>query len=94
MGLPDADLAPRLSTEPQDPLVSYDDLHAQLGSHYQTDEHGALTRTGKIEFGRSVRHALAAIRGAWPELDVATPRGRLVVRATGPDVEHRTPRHD
>ena len=75
-------------------VVSYDDLHAQLGSHYQTDEHGALTRNGKIEFGRSVRHALAAIRGAWPALDVATPRGRLVVRATGPDVEHRTPRHD
>lgn len=72
--------------------VSYDDLHAQLGSHYQTDEHGALTRAGKIEFGRSVRHALVAIRQAWPELDVSTPRGRLVIRATGPDVEHRPPR--
>ena len=73
--------------------VSYDDLHAQLGSHYRTDEHGALTRAGKSEFGRSVRHALDTVRQAWPELDVSTPRGRLVVRATGPDVEHRPPRH-
>jgi hypothetical protein len=72
--------------------LSYDDLHAQLGSHYQTDEHGTLTPYGKKEFGRAVRKALDAVRAAWPELDVSTPRGRIVVRATGPDVEHRPTR--
>ena len=54
--------------------VNYDDLHAQLGSHYQTDDDGVLTRGGKDEFGRNVRKALKAIKATWPGLDVETPR--------------------
>ena len=72
--------------------VNYDDLHAQLGSHYQTDDRGVLTRDGKREFGRNVRKALGAIRAAWPSLDVETPRGRVLVHiGSGPDVGHRAP---
>jgi hypothetical protein len=69
--------------------LNYDALHAQLGSHYQTDADGALTPRGKKDFGQAIRHALHTIRLAWPTLDVSTPRGRLVLRATGPDVAHR-----
>ena len=66
--------------------VNYDQLHAQLGSHYQTDARGVLTPKGKKNFGAKIRKALDAIRAVWPRLDVRTPRGRLVLYATGPDV--------
>ena len=71
--------------------VSYDSLHAQLGSHYQT-EAGVLTARGKKDFGFNVRKALHAVHATWPGLRVSTPRGRLVLYATGPDVAHRAPR--
>ena len=67
-------------------VLNYDQLHGHLGSHYATDADGALTPTGKQEFGRAVRHALRVVRAAWPALYVETPRGRVVVHATGPDV--------
>ncbi|OZC01486.1 replication protein RepA [Rubricoccus marinus] len=73
-------------------VVSYDDLHAQLGSHYQSDEHGVLTARGKKDFAYQVRKALRAIRGVWPELFYETPRGRIVLHSTGPDVEYRPPK--
>jgi len=66
--------------------LSLDQLHDQLGSHYATGPEGALTPEGKREFGRAVRKALDAIRVIWPALRVETPRGRIVLYATGPDV--------
>ena len=72
--------------------VNYDQLHAQLGSHYQTDEDGALTPRGKKDFGWEIRKALKAIAATWPALRYDTPRGRVVVYDTGPDVEYRPPK--
>ena len=72
--------------------LSYDDLHAQLGSHYQTDPQGALTPVGKKHFAYEVRKALKAIAATWPTLSYETPRGRLILHNTGPDVEYRPPR--
>ena len=72
--------------------VNYDQLHAQLGSHYQTDEAGALTPRGKKDFGYKVRRALRAIAATWPDLRYEAPRGRITVFSTGPDVEYRPPR--
>ena len=72
--------------------VNYDQLHAQLGSHYQTDDRGALTPRGKKDFGYEVRRALRAIRAVWPELLYETPRGRVFLYNTGPDVEYRPPK--
>ncbi|PAP74211.1 hypothetical protein BSZ37_21355 [Rubrivirga marina] len=69
--------------------LNYDQLHAQLGSHYATDEAGRLTPRGKKDFGHNLRRALRRVQLLWPALDVATPRGRFVVRSTGPDVPHR-----
>ncbi|OZC01263.1 hypothetical protein BSZ36_17605 [Rubricoccus marinus] len=70
-------------------VVNYDQLHAQLGSHYKTDEHGKLTASAKKNFGYKVRDAIRAIAAVWPELHVEFPRGRVVVRSTGPDVQTR-----
>ena len=42
--------------------VNYDQLHAQLGSHYQADALGALTPRGKKDFAYEVRRALRAPR--------------------------------
>lgn len=72
--------------------VNYDQLHEQLGSHYGADSQGALTSRGKKDFAYEVRRALGAISAAWPALRYETPRGRLVVFNTGPDVEVRPPR--
>jgi len=72
--------------------VNYDQLHAQLGSHYQTDDTGALTPRGKKDFAYKVRIALRAIAATWPALRYETPRGRLTVYASGPDVEVRPPK--
>ena len=72
--------------------LNYDQLHAQLGSHYRTDDHGRLTPEAKKNFAYKVRAAIRAVRGVWPRLDVAFPRGRIVLHATGPDVAHRAPR--
>ena len=73
-------------------VLGYDDLHAQLGSHYQCDADGALTAQGKKNFGYKVRAALKTIRAMWPGLAYDTPRGRVVLYNTGPDVEHRPPK--
>ena len=70
-------------------VVNYDQLHAQLGSHYKTDEHGELTASAKKNFGYKVRDAIRAIAAVWPELRVEFPRGRVVIRSTGPDVQTR-----
>ena len=70
-------------------VLNYDHLHAQLGSHYQTDERGALTPDGKKNFARKVRLALRAVAATWPALRYETPRGRVVLYNTGPDVEYR-----
>lgn len=67
-------------------VLNYDQLHGHLGSHYATDTTGSLTRAGQQEFGRAVRHALRVVRAAWPALHVETPRGRIEVHATGPDI--------
>ena len=69
--------------------LNYDQLHAQLGSHYQSDEHGVLTPRGKKDFAYEVRRALKAIAATWPALRYETPRGRIVLYNTGPDVEYR-----
>jgi len=69
--------------------LSLDQLHAQLGSHYATRPDGRLTPDAKKEFGRSVRKALRRVHAAWPTLHVDTPRGRVVLHATGPDVRQR-----
>ena len=74
--------------------LSYDDLHCQLGSHYASNASGQLTVQGKTNFGRRVRQALDAIRKVWPALDVTTPRGRIVLHNTGPNVRHAAPRRD
>jgi hypothetical protein len=73
------------------PLValSYDNLHAQLGSHYATRPDGALTDRGKKDFGYRIRQALRRVQTLWPALRVDTPRGRLVLHDTGPDVLSR-----
>lgn len=71
--------------------VNYDQLHTQLGSHYQTDDRGVLTPKGKKNFSLNIRKALGAIRATWPGLDVQTPRGRLVIHATPPDVAQGSP---
>ena len=73
-------------------VVNYDQLHAQLGSHYKTDERGVLTASAKKNFGYKVRDAIRAIAAVWPELRVEFPRGRVVVRSTGPDVRTRQAR--
>ncbi len=72
--------------------VNYDQIHAQLGSHYRTDEDGTLTPRGKKDFGYKVRRALRAIAATWPELSYEAPRGRITVYSTGPDVEYRPPK--
>ncbi len=72
-------------------VLNYDQLHAQLGSHYRTGDDGRLTPEAKKNFAYHVRDAVRAIRAVWPGLEVEFPRGRLRVRATGPDVEHRAP---
>jgi hypothetical protein len=72
--------------------VNYDQLHAQLGSHYQSDGAGTLTPRGKKDFGYEVRRALKAIAAAWPALRYETPRGRIRLYNTGPDVEYRPSR--
>ena len=72
--------------------VNYDDLHGQLGSHYQTDEYGVLTPAGKKNFGYRVRGAMKTIGAMWPELRYDTPRGRLILHNSGPDVEYRSPK--
>lgn len=69
--------------------LSYDQLHAQLGSHYATDETGHLTSRGKKDFGYNLRRALRRVQVLWPALDVITPRGRFVIRSTGPDVSRQ-----
>ena len=66
--------------------LSYDHLHAQLGSHYATGPDGRLTRRGKRDFGWRLRQALDRVRLLWPALRVDTPRGRFVLHDTGPDV--------
>ncbi|MGB3543750.1 hypothetical protein [Rubrivirga sp.] len=73
------------------PLValSYDNLHAQLGSHYATRPDGALTDRGKKDFGYRIRQALRRVQTLWPSLRVDTPRGRFVLHNTGPDVLSR-----
>ena len=73
-------------------VVNYDQLHAQLGSHYKTDERGVLTAAAKKNFGYKVRDAIRAIAAVWPELRVEFPRGRVLVRSTGPDVKTRQAR--
>ena len=72
--------------------LNYDQLHAQLGSHYQTGADGRLTPRGKKDFAYKVRGALRAIAATWPALRYETPRGRLTVYATGPDVDVRPPK--
>lgn len=81
----------RRSGKPEDG-VNLDQLHGQLGSRYQTDATGALTARGKKDFGYEVRRALGAIAATWPALRYATPRGRVVVYNTGPDVDYRPAR--
>ena len=66
--------------------LTYDHLHAQLGSHYATGPDGRLTRRGKQDFGYRLRQALDRVRLLWPALRVDTPRGRFVLHDTGPDV--------
>ena len=79
-----------LASEGRDEVaLNYDQLHAQLGSHYATDPAGRLTARGKKDFGYNLRKALGRVRLTWPALDVRTPRGRLVLRATEPDVPFR-----
>ena len=75
-------------------VLNYDQLHAQLGSHYQTGADGWLTQRGKKDFAYEVRRALRVIATAWPALRYETPRGRLVLFNTGPDIPHRPPRAD
>lgn len=67
--------------------VRWRDLHDQFGGGYRTDE------SGTKEFARSARRALDRIRVLWPELDVVTPPGRLVLRTTRPDVAARPSVH-
>ena len=66
--------------------LTYDHLHAQLGSHYATGPDGRLTPRGKRDFGYRLRRALDRVRLLWPALRVDTPRGRFVLHDTGPDV--------
>ena len=75
-------------------IVNYDQLHAQLGSHFQTDANGVLTPDGKKNFAKRTRKALEAIAATWPALSYETPRGRLILHSTGPDVEYRRPSAD
>lgn len=67
--------------------VRWSQLHDQFGGGYRADE------SGLKEFARSARRALNRIRILWPDLDVDTPSGRLVLRSTRPDVPRRTAVH-
>lgn len=69
--------------------LTYDHLHAQLGSHYATGPDGRLTDRGKKDFGQRLRQALDRVRLLWPTLRVETPRGRFILYDTGPDVPGR-----
>jgi hypothetical protein len=68
--------------------VNYDQIHAQLGSHYATDESGDLLPKTKKDYGREIREALKAVSAVWPALSYDTPRGRVRFHACGPDVHH------
>ena len=73
--------------------VNFDQLHKQLGSHYQSDATGELTAKGKKNFALAVRKALEAIRETWPALRVDTPPGRIKLYASsGTDVKYRAPK--
>ena len=69
--------------------LGYDDLHAQLGSHYATGPDGKLLDDAKRRFGRKIRKALKDVQATWPALMYDTPRGRVTLYATGPDVRHK-----
>ena len=60
--------------------IPWRSLHTQLGSHYHAGPDGLK------EFARAARRALDRVRLVWPELDVATPPGRFVLRTHRPDV--------
>lgn len=64
-------------------VVAWRSLHGQLGAHYGESERGLK------DFGYRARKALKKVRECWPALDYETPRGRLVLLTTTPDVPHR-----
>ena len=63
--------------------VSWRQLHAQLGAHYGDSDRGLK------DFGYRARQALKKVRECWPQLAYETPRGRLVLLSTEPDVPRR-----
>jgi hypothetical protein len=73
-------------------VVSYDQIHQQLGSHYATDAKGLLLPLPKKNYAREVRDALEAVRSVWPALHYDTLRGRVRFYASGPDVRHLPPK--
>ncbi len=63
--------------------VSWRSLHAQLGSHYFESDRGMK------DFAYRAKKALQKVRECWPELEYETPRGRLVLHTSTPDVPSR-----
>jgi hypothetical protein len=69
----------RVSYARREVVVSWDQLHAQVGASYKTIH----------EFARAAKRELRRIKLVWPRLDYATPRGRLVLRPGTPHVNRK-----
>ena len=82
-------VAPKLPAKPLD-----DKTRASLRPHLVTLA-AAIDRyeeTASRSAAARARKALKAIAATWPTLSYETPRGRIILHNTGPDVEYRPPR--
>ena len=67
----------RVSYLRKETAISWDQLQGQLGSNYADTKN----------FARNVKRELRKIKLVWPELNVRTPRGRLVLCPSTPHVK-------
>lgn len=66
----------RVSYMKQATAISWEQLHGQLGAEY-----------GNVhEFTRKAKRELTKLKLAWPQLQYATPRGRLLLYPSSPSV--------
>lgn len=59
--------------------ISWEQLHKQIGADYSGDH-------GLNEFTKAAKRELRKLKVAWPQLQYATPRGRLMLYPSEPSV--------